>query len=219
MRAAVDATRRQRTAFAAWTKIALAAFCLATCATATAQADSFQSGSLADSNGLAVSPASAYPAGGPTMSAARAIADTHWGSDPCHGRVQISWAALGSSVNAIATWSNRAGAYTDPVHNTRCSVQFNSDQAFDWQALCTVFAHEFGHLSGHQHSADPNDVMYPVYSAPLAACANTPPPPVGPGAPALAKLRSVPRGGARRAIGASRSSHRRRHRHRRHRRR
>jgi hypothetical protein len=88
---------------------------------------------------------------------------------------------MGSSVNAIATWSNRSGAYADPARNDRCSVRFNSDQAFDWPSLCTVFAHEFGHLTGHQHTSDPSDVMYPLYSVPLPACADTPAPATGEG--------------------------------------
>jgi Matrixin len=214
MHPAVGGTGSHRTRLAAGAAIAIAGLCLASGA-AQARADSFESNGLSDANSLAVSPASAYPAGGPAMNTARAIADEYWHGDPCRGRVQISWAALGSSVNAIATWSNRTGAYADPAHNMRCSVQFNSDQAFDWPALCTVFTHEFGHLSGRQHSADPNDVMYPVYSVPLAACANTPPPPLGPGAPpSLTKLRWVPRAGVRRAVGARHVvSHRRRRRH------
>ena len=30
--------------------------------------------------------------------------------------------------------------------------------------------HEYGHLTGHQHSADGPDVMSPIYRAPLPAC-------------------------------------------------
>jgi hypothetical protein len=164
-----------------------------------ALADSFQPSGLATANALAVSPASLYPVGGPAMSTARAIADRYWHHEPCRGNVAISWAAMGSSLNAIATWSNRAGAYADPARNDRCSVRFNSDQAFDWPSLCTVFAHEFGHLTGHQHASDPSDVMYPIYSMPLAACAQTPAPATGPGSASAASRRSAsgPAGAAR----------------------
>jgi hypothetical protein len=175
-----------------------------------ALADSFEPSGLATANALAVSPASLYPVGGPAMGAARAIADRYWHGEPCHGNVAISWAAMGSSVNAIATWANRSGAYADPARNDRCSVRFNSDQAFDWPSLCTVFAHEFGHLTGHQHASDPSDVMYPVYSVPLPACADTPVPAPGPGS-ASAASRAPATG---RAAGAGRAH--RRHRARRH---
>lgn len=198
-------------ALAAIAAVALCGICLAIAAPQV-RADAFQGPGLSDANELAISPASAYPPGGPAMNAARAIAENYWHGEPCHGDVKISWASMGSSVNAIATWSNRAGAYADPAHNVRCSVRFNSDQAFDWPALCTVFTHEFGHLTGHQHSADPNDVMYPLYSVPLAACADTPSPPVGP-SPAAAASRVARRRavGARHAAGRHHARRERRH--------
>jgi hypothetical protein len=174
-----------------------------------AVADSFQPSALATANDLALSPASIYPIGGPAMTTARSIADRYWRGEPCRGNVSISWAAMGSSLNAIATWSNRTGAYADPARNDHCSVRFNSDQSFDWPSLCTVFAHEFGHLTGHQHASDPTDVMYPVYSVPLPACADTPAPATGPGSATGASRRSaIGRAGAAR-------SHRRRGAHRR----
>jgi hypothetical protein len=162
------------------------------CAAAPAAlADSFQPSALATANDLAVSPASLYPVGGPAMLTARSIADRYWHGQPCHGNVTISWAAMGSSVNALATWSNRSGAYADPARNDHCNVSFNSDQAFDWPSLCTVFAHEFGHLNGQQHTSDPADVMYPIYSVPLPACADTPAPATGQGSPGEAPRRSA----------------------------
>jgi hypothetical protein len=169
-----------------------------------AVADSFQPSALATANDLALSPASIYPIGGPAMTTARSIADRYWRGEPCRGNVSISWAAMGSSLNAIATWSNRTGAYADPARNDHCSVRFNSDQAFDWPSLCTVFAHEFGHLIGNQHASDPSDVMYPVYSVPLPACADTPAPATGPGSAIAAARRSA----TVRAAGAARSHRR-----------
>jgi hypothetical protein len=111
--------------------------------------------------------------------------------------VAISWASMGASVNAIATWTNPSGAYADPARNDRCSVRFNSDQAFDWPSLCTVLAHEFGHLTGHQHASDPSDVMYPIYSVPLPACADTPAPATGPGSATGASQHSATGSAAR----------------------
>jgi Matrixin len=176
-----------------------------------ALADSFQPSGLATANDFALSAASLYPVGGPAMLAARSIADRYWHGEPCRGEVAISWAAMGSSVNAIATWSNRSGAYADPARDDHCSVRFNSDQAFDWPSLCTVFAHEFGHLTGHRHASDPSDVMYPVYSVPLPACADTPAPATGQGsaseASRVATTGSAARAGrSRRHRGAHRRS-------------
>ena len=173
-----------------------------------ALADSLQPSGLGTTNALGLSPASLYPIGGPAMTTARSIAERHWQGEPCRGKVAIAWAAMGSSVTAIATWANRSGAYADPARNDRCSVRFNSDQAFDWPTLCTVFVHEFGHLTGHPHASDASDVMYPIYTVPLPACADAPTPATG---PASGAVRQQATG---RAAGAGRS-HRRHRRHRR----
>jgi hypothetical protein len=41
---------------------------------------------------------------------------------------------------------------------------------FDWAQFCTVLVHEYGHLTGHPHTADGDGVMSPIYRAPLPAC-------------------------------------------------
>ena len=56
--------------------------------------------------------------------------------------------------------------------------------------FCTVFVHEFGHLTGHQHVQDQNNVMYPIYVQPISQCANTPDPTAAVAAPAPAKAAS-----------------------------
>lgn len=139
---------------------------------------------IADANGIATSPEQQFAVGGVAMNTARQIADAHWGFDPCSGQVAISWASLDPSINATSTWWNPQDAYADPQENNNCQVQFNVNQSFDWKMFCTVFVHEFGHLTGHPHAQDQNDVMYPVYVAPIAQCANTPDPTAQVAAPA-----------------------------------
>lgn len=178
--------------------------------------------SLASAADIASSPSEQYAVGGIAMTTARRIADSYWGYDPCNGLVQISWAQLAQSLNAASTWWNPTDAYANPLQNDNCQVQFNLAQAWDWKMFCTVFVHEFGHLTGHPHVSDPNAVMYPVYVAPLAQC-QTPDPtagPVAPPAPATAASRRATRAAtARRAAGKHHrrvARHRRRHHRRRH---
>ena len=126
--------------------------------------------------GIAAAPQQQFSPGGVAMATARRIADAYWGFDPCGGQVQIEWASLDRSLNAASTWWNPTDAYGNPSQNDQCDVKFNTAQAWDWQMFCTVFVHEFGHLTGHPHVTDPAAVMYPVYVAPLAQCAQTPDP-------------------------------------------
>jgi hypothetical protein len=120
----------------------------------------------------APAPAQRWPIDGPAFQTARAIADDHWGMDPCQGDVDISWGKLPVEQNAISTWVNPFQDFGDPAHNTHCTVTFNTRQDWDWHKLCTIFAHEFGHLAGHDHSSDPDDVMFADYDGKsLPACA------------------------------------------------
>jgi hypothetical protein len=153
--------------------------------------------SIADANGLATSPAQQFAAGGAAMTIARQIADAYWGSDPCGGQVALSWASLDPSINATSTWWNPSDAYANPQENNNCQVQFNTNQSFDWQMFCTVFVHEFGHLTGHPHINDQNNVMYPIYVQPIQQCAQTPDPTAQVAVPARAATPVVTHAAAR----------------------
>jgi Matrixin len=111
----------------------------------------------------APSPDKVWPVNGTAFQTARQIAVEHWGMAPCGGDVDISWGKLPADQNAVSSWVNQFQDYGDPAHNELCSVTFNTKQDWDWPKLCTVFAHEFGHLAGHEHSEDPGDVMYAYY--------------------------------------------------------
>jgi hypothetical protein len=169
------------------------------------------------------SPAMVYPVDGPGFATARKIADSTWGYDPCGGAIALSWVTAAPTINATASWSNPTDAYNNPQQNGNCSVAFNDQQAYDWPMLCTVFVHEFGHLTGHQHANDQNDVMFPYYVNPIAVCANTPDPQraiAAPPPPARAKTAIVTKSTTKRSRKGAKRKHRKGHhartRHRRH---
>ena len=122
---------------------------------------------------------------------AEQIAIAHWGWSPCGGVVQVSWAALPEDENASSSWSNPTSAYGAPRSNTACAIVFNTLAPFDWEKLCTVVVHEFGHLTGHPHSETPGDVMSALYSDPDPQCATTPDPAGAAPSPAVAQPASM----------------------------
>jgi hypothetical protein len=166
------------------------------------------------------SPGTVYPVDGPAFATARKIAAANWGFDPCGGTVALSWVTSAPTINATATWSNPTDPYANPQQNSSCSVGFNDQQAYDWPMLCTVFVHEFGHLTGHQHSQDQNDVMFPYYVSPIAACSNTPDPQravAAPLPPPRAKAAIVTKSTTKPSRKGGRHKHRKGHHARRHR--
>jgi hypothetical protein len=69
--------------------------------------------------------------------------------------------------------------------NFDCAIELNTQVEFDAPKLCTVLAHELGHLLGRPHAAQPGQLMSPVYSEALPACAAASPAPApAPSAPA-----------------------------------
>ena len=128
----------------------------------------------------------AFPADGPSIGAAREIAERHWGGPACNGNVTIAWATLDPGTNATASWRNPTDAWNNAGANFDCRIDFNVHADFDWPKLCTVMAHEVGHLLGKQHAADTADLMAPVYNGALPACeqASDPAHPVAPVGPA-----------------------------------
>ncbi|HEV2814887.1 MAG TPA: matrixin family metalloprotease, partial [Solirubrobacteraceae bacterium] len=128
-----------------------------------------------------------FPADGASIALGRELAERHWGGAACDGSVDVAWTVLEPGTNATASWRNPTDAWNNADENFDCRIDFNARADFDWEKLCTVMAHEIGHLLGRQHVADAADLMAPLYSDPLAACATTPDParPVAAGAPVV----------------------------------
>lgn len=85
----------------------------------------------------------------------------YWGREPAHCR-EVWVEVEGEAVLPLPV----LGAATIPakVHRTElCHMWLREEYAdpANWLRACAVIIHEFGHLLGYEHSADPNDVMYP----------------------------------------------------------
>jgi hypothetical protein len=140
--------------------------CAFALAPAAARADDTSSGT----------PAATWPTGGSTLHLLLQMGTGHWGMTPCGGRVSIAWGALDPSLNAQSSWVNPVDDFAQPSLNSDCQITLSTGTWWDWPKLCTVVVHEIGHLTGHDHVADPADIMYFAYVQPAPECAATPEP-------------------------------------------
>ncbi|WP_027006067.1 matrixin family metalloprotease [Conexibacter woesei] len=116
-------------------------------------------------------PAARWPTGGSTLHLLLAMGADHWGMTPCGGKVSIRWGTLDPSLNAQSSWVNPVDDFGQPSRNSDCQVTLSTATTWDWPKLCTVVIHEIGHLDGHDHVADPTDIMYFSYVQPAPECA------------------------------------------------
>ena len=157
------------------------------CTSASAAGDTMRGGAAL--RAALTPPDQQFAIGGTAMQVAEGVAKTYWNADACGGQVTVEWTDQSQTINAVSTWKNPTDGYNNPGQNFDCTVDFNRDLSYDWPRFCTVLVHEFGHLTGHQHSPDPNDVMAPYYNHPIAQCqavADPTAPPPAPAAPAPA---------------------------------
>ena len=92
------------------------------------------------------------------------VADGHWRDSGCRGREQVHWA---TPAQLAAGGGGEPGAGAEilgqaRLHDPHCVMYLNASVAWDPETLCVTLEHEFGHLEGLGHAADPNNVMYPV---------------------------------------------------------
>ncbi len=122
-----------------------------------------------------VPPATRFAVGSAAMQTAQQIALANWGTNACGGQVAIEWGADDANINARSYWANPVSSYDTPEQNVQCRIVLNAGMTFSWPKFCTVLVHEYGHLTGHPHTADGPDVMSPIYRAPLPACTGADP--------------------------------------------
>lgn len=91
----------------------------------------------------------AWPTDSDGFRAAVVTAAGFWGRQACGGRVTFEWAPLDRGINAYATYN---------PDRTACDIALNpwpwnggKVVQWSWARLCTVLAHEYGHLLGRHH--------------------------------------------------------------------
>jgi hypothetical protein len=121
-------------------------------------------------------PAIRWPVAGTAVRTAMSLGSERWGFSPCRGKVAVAWASLSAGVNAESSWSNDVDPFLQPSRNGDCEITLSLREDWDWLKLCSVVIHELGHLAGHDHVDDPDDVMYPTYMHAVPECLATPEP-------------------------------------------
>lgn len=96
-----------------------------------------------------------WPVGSPGFNAALARAQAIWGdvAPPC--TPAIAWFPIQNNWNAVTTMP-------------ACTISLNPSLITDWPKLCTILAHEWGHVLGHGH--DDTVLMSAIYAGPVPEC-------------------------------------------------
>jgi Matrixin len=116
-----------------------------------------------------------FPLDGAELQLSREVARAHWNADACGGAVTFAWVTMEATTNATASWRNPTDAWNNVAENFDCKIELNTAAEFDFPKLCTVVAHEVGHLVGQQHAEQAGQLMSPYYSDPLPACVSANP--------------------------------------------
>jgi hypothetical protein len=147
------------------------------------------------------SAAEPYPIGSPSWNAAVEASVAHWNATPCGGEIEYLWSALPDGVMGYASWYRAGDAPEDASQFTSCRVELNPEMDLGPELFCTTVAHELGHLLGHDHVENPDDLMAEAIGEPLPECVTAMAPfaPVAETAPAPAATRTAKPAKAKRA--------------------
>lgn len=106
--------------------------------------------------------ADTYPELGAALRVARATFP-----GPCVGREFVAFQDGPLAVNEDGT-STVGWAWP-----RRCAVELDHALVATPRLMCALVVHEWGHLAGREHAADPRDIMHPIVPA-FAPCQNIP---------------------------------------------
>jgi hypothetical protein len=165
---------------------------------------------------LALLPASASaymspgePVADPKVDAWMNVARTTWGSAPaCPEGIRIDRAERNADVGVVAT-AEMPGCHIslDPDYYPAPSdwTATAEDRRYWETMMCNAVVHEWGHLLGHPHVSDPEDIMFPEVRHIVAACNPRVAAPIRAGGKSKAARRSRKRANKRRTATARRS--------------
>jgi hypothetical protein len=115
--------------------------------------------------------ASAPAIGTPEFDQLVQVATGHWPATPCGGAVEYGYADLPGTTVGYASWMQPAVESPDPATFSSCRIDLEAGLEVEPATLCTVIAHELGHLLGLGHVDDPADVMHANLRGSLVECA------------------------------------------------
>ena len=133
------------------------------------------SSTAADASEVEPNPAARWAPGTVEFNTAQQIAVSYWNANPCGGNVEVLWTVQEPNINARSFWANPYSSYDHPHLNVKCRVEFNTIMTWEWEKFCSVFVHEYGHLTGRPHSSEMStDVMSAIYQGPIPECLPAP---------------------------------------------